>query len=265
MSNPIINLHYQSYNENHAQEPILLLHGLFGSQSNWGVVTRHLQDRWLIVPDLRNHGRSPHADDVSYAAMAQDIIALLDKLSIEKACLVGHSMGGKLAMHLALHHPERITSLAVVDMSPVAYTHNFDNIFSVFDSVDLSSIQSRAEARQQMHKASLDESTSAFLLQNLQKITNQGQVTWRWRINLAALRNNYQEITHYPAQHPQSFSGKAWFIYGELSHYVLPEYHTAIFNAFPNAEFCPVAKAGHWVYADQPKRFLQCLDAFLQS
>lgn len=261
----MLNLHYQSYHAGQSQAPIVLLHGLFGSQANWGGVTRRLRDRWLIVPDLRNHGRSPHSDDVSYGAMAQDIIALLDRLNIPGACLVGHSMGGKLAMQLALRYPQRVTSLAVVDIAPVAYAHNFANIFAAFDSVDLSRIKTRAEARQQMDAGSLDGDTRAFLLQNLQKMTDQDKVSWRWRINLQALKANHDKITGYPKQSLAGYTQKTWFIHGERSHYVLPEHHPAILDAFPNAKFCPVAEAGHWVFFDQPERFMHCLHAFLQD
>lgn len=260
MSNQIVDLHYQAYNPTGTSEPVVLLHGLFGSSTNWGTIARQLaSDYWVIALDLRNHGRSPHADDVSYAAMSRDIIALLDELEVRHACFVGHSMGGKLAMQLAMRYPQRVSSLAVVDMAPVAYQHTFNDIFAAFASVDLARIKSRADAREQMDDAQLGGDIKAFLLQNLQKDAD----TWRWRVNLVALAANQAEIIGYPDAGQATFPGKTWFIYGELSDYVLPDHHPAIFAAFPNARFCPVAQAGHWVYADQPEGFMQCLQTFL--
>ncbi len=255
-----MDLHYQSYHQDCTGEPVLLLHGLFGSATNWGSVARRLSDYPVIAPDLRNHGRSPHADDVSYAAMALDVIALLDRLQIQRVCLVGHSMGGKLAMQLALRYPQRVSALAVVDMAPVAYRHNFDTIFDALKRVDLARIKSRAEAAEQMAAPSLDEGVKAFLLQNLYKAAD----VWRWRINIPALSANYQAITGYPDVSQMTYPAKACFIYGERSDYVSSAYHPAIFNAFPNAELCPVAEAGHWVYVDQFDRFMRCLQIFLR-
>lgn len=257
----MLDLYYQEHNPDKSAEPVVLLHGLFGSLTNWGTVIQQLDDYWVVAPDLRNHGRSPHADDVSYAAMAEDVIGLLDTLDAARACLVGHSMGGKLAMQLALRYPQRIRSLAVVDMAPVKYTHNFATIFAAFNRIDLTKINSRAEAREQMHAAALDEKIKAFLLQNLRRDKDR----WYWRINLPALQVHYPEITGYPDPGEANYPGKAWFIYGGQSSYVLPKYHPAIFCAFPHAKFCPVAQAGHWVYADQPDRFMCCLRGFLAA
>lgn len=254
-----VDLHYRQYGQPNNNATLVLLHGLFGASSNWGTVANQLAPNYhVIAPDLRNHGRSPHADDVSYAALVKDVIALLDKLAIQHACVVGHSMGGKLAMQMAVQHPQRVTSIAVVDMAPRVYTHNFDTVFNAFASVDLEHLNSRADARKQMLEASLDDNIIAFLLQNLQKEHD----TWTWRVNLTALQQNYTEITGYP-DGTQRYAEKAWFIYGDQSSYVLPEYHASIYATFPNAVFCPVTGAGHWVYADQPERFMHCLDRFL--
>lgn len=242
---------------------VVLLHGLFGSAANWGTVARRLADRYrVLVPDLRNHGRSPHDPDHSYPAMAADLLQLLDEQGIGSAIWVGHSMGGKAAMHLALNHPDRVRALAVVDMSPVRYSHDFAAVLRGFAAVDLAGIRDRAEADAQMAVHVLGDGVRSFLLQNLVKDTN----GWAWRLNIAALAAAQGSITDFPAQPLGArFKGPTSFIYGELSDYVKPDYEAEIMRLFPSARLCPVAAAGHWVYADQPQGFMRCLEAFLRN
>lgn len=242
---------------------VLLLHGLFGSSSNWGAVARQLEPHYrVLVPDLRNHGQSPHHRDCGYPAMVDDVLHLLDTHDVGAATLVGHSMGGKVAMHLALNHPQRVDRLAVVDMSPVRYTHNFDAVLGGFGAVDLATIRSRADADRQMASSVNGGGVRAFLLQNLVKDA-QG---WRWRLNLSALAAAQAEITGFPDQRSgATFDGDAQFIHGVLSDYVTPAYEPTIRRFFPRASLCPVDGAGHWVYADQPQGFMTCLQAMLAS
>jgi pimeloyl-ACP methyl ester carboxylesterase len=245
------------------QQAIVLLHGLFGSAANWGAVARQLAGRFrVLVPDLRNHGQSPHAADASYAAMVDDVLGLLDRHSLDRALLVGHSMGGKVAMHLALSHPARVAGLAVVDMAPVRYTHNFEAVLGAFRAIDLAGIRSRADADRQMAGRVPVAGVRAFLLQNLVK----GPAGWEWRLNLTALAAAQAEITGFPDQAVDAaYAGPVSFIYGELSDYVRPAYEAKIKGYFPNALLCPVADAGHWVYADQPQGFMACLQRFLPA
>lgn len=239
---------------------LILLHGLFGSSANWGGIARKLSEQYrVLVPDLRNHGQSPHHDDVSYAAMVGDLLGLLDSLQLESAALVGHSMGGKLAMQMALSHPERVQGIAVVDMAPVAYRHNFNVIFRGFAAVDLASLNNRREADEQMSRHVLDPQVRAFLLQNLHR-TDQG---WVWRANLPALEAHQQEITGFSPPHA-AYRNPTHFIHGGSSDYLLPEYEPEVFRLFPRAQICKVEGAGHWVYAEQPQGFARCLDAFLK-
>jgi len=252
-----LNLHLREQGE--SGPVVLLLHGLFGSATNWGSIGRGLAGHYrVLTPDLRNHGQSPHHPDMSYAAMGEDILALLDRRGIDRCVLVGHSMGGKVAMQLALTHPQRVAGIAVVDMAPVAYRHRFDRIFRGFDAVDLANLVSRSEADEQMARNVIEPDVRAFLLQNLRK-TNQG---WRWRLNLDALRGAQREITGFaPPNRP--YRGPSWFIHGTNSDYLLPEYEPEIFRHFPRAQVCPVAGAGHWVYAEKPQGFSACLKRFL--
>ena len=140
----MVTLNIRTYGE--AGQPVLvLLHGLFGSAANWGSIARQLADRYrVLVPDLRNHGQSPHTTEHSYPAMAEDLRVLLAEGAIERAVIVGHSMGGKVGMQLALHYPALVERLAVVDMSPVSYSHDFNDVLRAFDAVQLDRIAGRS-------------------------------------------------------------------------------------------------------------------------
>jgi pimeloyl-ACP methyl ester carboxylesterase len=240
---------------------VVLLHGLFGSSANWGRVSRSLETRYrVLVPDLRNHGQSPHHPDNGYPAMAADLQRLLDDRGLDSALLVGHSMGGKIAMQLALHRPQRVAGLAVVDMAPVRYGHDFGAVLAAFRAVDLHNIGSRADADAQMAPHLPGRAGRAFLLQNLAR----GPDGWGWRLNLSAIEAAQSQITGF--EDPPSgtrYEGPASFIHGTRSDYVTPSAHARIRALFPNADHCPVEDAGHWVYADQPQRFMDCLEQFL--
>jgi len=240
---------------------IILLHGLFGSATNWGTVARHLGQHYhVLVPDLRNHGQSPHDPDCSYEAMVGDVLHLMDDQGVDAATLVGHSMGGKLAMHLALNHPERVSGLAVVDMSPVNYAHDFQDVVDAFRAVDMAAVGSRTDADAQMVPHIGIAGVRAFLLQNLVK----GRDGWLWRVNLDALARSQDQITGFPEQNEWAvYSRPVGFIHGELSDYVKPAYEPQIYRLFPAAELCMVEQAGHWVYAEKPEGFMHCLDRYL--
>ena len=256
----MLKLHVRTYGDA-ARPPVVLLHGLFGSSTNWGSVARQLASQYFVlVPDLRNHGQSPHHPDAGYPTMVDDLLGLFDQLDLADAALVGHSMGGKVAMHLALTHPQRVAGLAVVDMAPVRYTHNFAGVLAGFNAVDLAAIRSRADADAQMAEHVIGRGLRAFLLQNLIK----RPAGWEWRANLDALAGAQREITGFPAQPAGAqFAGPTSFIYGDQSDYVTPAYLPQIQHYFPDAVQCPVAQAGHWVYADQPEGFMTCLTALL--
>lgn len=256
----MVTLHTRTYGE--AGRPaLILLHGLFGSSVNWGSIARQLADRYLVlVPDLRNHGQSPHVPENSYPAMADDLRGLLDARSLDAAVFVGHSMGGKVAMQLALSDPRRVRGLAVVDMAPVSYAHDFKDVLAGFDAVDLAVVKGRADADRQLAAHVPASGVRAFLLQNLYREGDH----WQWRLNLEALRAAQRQITGFPdTAAGRQYTGPAAFIHGELSSYLKPSHHATIERLFPDARFCRVAEAGHWVYADRPEGFMACLDAFL--
>ena len=256
----MVELNFRTHGEP-GRPVIVLLHGLFGSSTNWGTVARHLSpDYHVLIPDLRNHGQSPHDPDCGYEAMVADVLHLLDVEGFNEATLVGHSMGGKVAMHLALNHPQRVSGLAVVDMSPVSYTHDFDDVVQGFRAVGLASIRNRSDADAQMASRVSLAGVRAFLLQNLVKRPD----GWAWRLNIDALAAAQTEITGFPSQAADAvFERPVSFIYGELSDYLTPAYEPETRRLFPAATLCPVAQAGHWVYAEQPQGFMACLDSYL--
>lgn len=258
----MVALNFVSYGDA-GKPPLVLLHGLFGAARNWGSVARHLSNEYhVVVPDLRNHGDSPHDPEHSYVAMVDDVLQMLDRLQLGPASLVGHSMGGKVAMLLALRHPQQVRRLAVVDIAPVGYQHDFDSVFASLRAVDLARIRNRSDADQQMQQEDIGDGVRAFLLQNL--VRDQDQ--WRWRLNLDALEHAQDAITGFPElDQQQVYPGSCHFIYGARSDYVQDAHAERIRQLFPAARLCPVADAGHWVYADQPQAFGRCLARFLDS
>ncbi len=252
-------LHYQELGD--APQALVLLHGLFGSSANWLGMARSLATDWrVVVPDLRNHGRSFHDPDVSYPALAGDVVALLDRLDIAQAALVGHSMGAKAAMWLALTAPDRVARLVSVDSAPTGYSSGFAAILRGLTAVDLGGLPNRAAADAALATQVPDPRVRDYLLQNLVKHDG----AWRWRANLAALAGGVDTITGWPAP-PEGarYLGPTLFLHGGESNYVRPDHEPGIRALFPYARFRSVPGAGHWVYADRPTEFLAALRAFL--
>jgi esterase len=240
--------------------PLLFLHGLFGSSANWGRIVRHFEKHYhCIVPDMRNHGRSPHDADVSYHALAGDVDELMRELSLESVHLVGHSMGGKAAMVMALQQPHRISSLVVVDIAPVSYAHSFSAIVGALQRVDLHTLAGREEADAQLSSSLPDAAVRAYLLQNLVKSGGR----WQWRVGLENLAAGATEIIAFPQMRGQIFAGDTLFLHGERSPYVDERGQQAARRLFPRAAFIEIEDAGHWLYAEQPQQFIRQLERFL--
>lgn len=252
-------LHHRETGE--GTRPLVLLHGLFGSSANWRGIARSLAPDWrIVIPDLRNHGRSFHAPDVSYPALAGDVRAVLDELGLERAVLVGHSMGGKTAMWLALMAPDRVERLVAVDTAPVAHASAAPDILRALAAIDLATLPDRATADAALAGAVVDARVRDYLLQNL--VRHDG--TWRWRINLPALLAGIGAITGWPQPPADArYLGPTLFLHGGESRYVQPAHEPVIRALFPYARFRSVPGAGHWVYADRPAEFLAALRAFL--
>lgn len=240
----------------HAQRPLVLIHGLFGSIGNLGMLARGLQaDYSVIQVDVRNHGHSPHAAEMPFQAMAQDIIDTLDQIGVREFGVIGHSMGGKIAMQLTAVAPKRVQDLVVLDMSPFAYRENHhDQIFKALFAVQQAQPESRKQATEIMQQFIQENMVNQFLLKSF----DQGQ----WRFNLNAIFAQYAEILNW--QKIPAWSNPALFIRGGRSHYISTEqHHTAIAAQFPQARLQSIDSAGHWLHAEQPQQVLQYVQDYL--
>lgn len=255
-----VSLHYRLLDESGKSEGrdwVLLLHGLFGAGDNLGALAKALMDEFRVVQvDLRNHGRSPHSNVMSFAAMAADIALLQDTLGIERSHVLGHSLGGRVAMQLALHDAARVQRLVVADIAPVAYAPHHAEIFAALQTLDLENIANRGEVDAQLARSIPEIGVRQFLLKSLYK---DGDV-WRWRFNLPVLQSNYAEIT--VAQDGEPFMGPTLFIRGELSDYIQPKYEEAMRALFPRFELKMIAAAGHWLHGEKPEEFNYLVKSF---
>lgn len=250
-------LHHQIYGSG---SPLIILHGLFGTLENWGSQIKTLAESYQVIAvDLRNHGRSPHTDVMDYNAMANDVIELLDDLSLTDVNIMGHSMGGKVAMQIALNHPERLRKLIIVDISPVVYQAHHDDVFKGLFSIDLNHIKSRTEADRTLAQQVSDPSVRAFLLKNLYRDEHK---IFNWRMNLPTLAQTYANLRQAP--HGVPFTGETLFIKGANSDYILPDHRELILCLFPLATYKLIEGAGHWPHAEKPSIFTKLVLNFLQ-
>lgn len=250
-------LHYQLLAAESDALPVLLIHGLFGNLDNLGVLARDLHQRHSVIKvDLRNHGLSPRADEMNYPAMAQDLLELLDELRLEKAIVIGHSMGGKAAMALTAIAPERVAKLIVIDVAPVNYqTRRHDEIFAALKAVSAAGITQRQAAAQLMRDYLQEEGVIQFLLKSF----HNGE----WRFNLPVLIERYDDITGW--QDVPTWPHPTLFIRGGLSPYVQDGYRADIARQFPQARAHVVAGTGHWVHAEKPEAVLRAIHRFLDE
>lgn len=251
-----------AYSETGDGPPLVILHGLFGSRRNWASHARHLGERFRVLTlDLRNHGESPWAEAMSYRLMAADVAAFLERHGLAGATVLGHSMGGKAAMLLALEQGPLVGRLLVVDIAPVAYGHSHLPLIEAMRAVDLGAAARRSDVDQALQGAVPDPGLRSFLLHNL--ASEGGQL--RWRINLAALGDNMDALIGYPDDLAGlSYADASLFLAGAASDYLRAEHHPLIRSLFPAAEFDAIAGAGHWVHAEQPQAFLARVQAFLE-
>ncbi|WP_299759007.1 alpha/beta fold hydrolase [uncultured Pontibacter sp.] len=253
-------LHYKEMG--HGQ-PLLILHGLFGTLDNWATLAKRLAEHYnVFLVDLRNHGRSPHSDEHDYDAMADDVLRLVDELNIPTPAIMGHSMGGKVAMKYALKYPTRLTRLIVVDIAPKAYPPHHDEIIEALQSVDLSTATSRGEIDAQLAKSISEEDVRLFLMKNLYRKEDS---TFGWRMNLDALEKNYEKIAAaITADVP--FKKHALFIKGGRSGYIKQEdIYSSIEHLFTLVEVETIPEAGHWVHAQAPDKVYDLVTAFLSA
>jgi esterase len=251
-----------AYAEYGAGAPIVILHGLLGSARNWATIAKQLAGTHRVLAlDLRNHGSSPWADEMSYESLAEDVAALVARLALPPPVVVGHSMGGKVAMQLALAHGQTVGRLVVVDIAPVRYDRTFAPYVEAMRRVDLNAAGGRSQVDDRLARAVPDAAVRAFLLQNL--VSSGGG--FAWRVNLPALLAHMDAIMSFPTSlAPRSFGRPALFLAGGRSDYLRPEHRAEIERLFPKAEHEVIEDAGHWVHAERPAAFLERLGRFLE-
>jgi esterase len=250
----------QSYGADAARPPILIVHGLFGSGRNWSVIARRLAEtRRVVTVDLRNHGDSFRAESQSYDDMADDLAATIDRIG-GPADVIGHSMGGKAAMTLALAAPAHLRRLMVADIAPVAYSHGAGHgeLIAAMQALDLSAISTRAQADRALEPEIPNPAVRAFLLQSLDVKER------RWKLNLPVLARELDRVMGFPAP-DTAFEGPTLFLSGAGSDYVRPEHRPTIKALFPNARQAKIPDTGHWLHAERPRAFEAAARAFLDS
>lgn len=230
--------------------PLLIAHGLFGSARNWNVIAKRLSaTRPVVVVDMRNHGASPWFDTHSYAELADDLAEVID----EPMDVLGHSMGGKASMVLALKHPSKINRLVVADIAPVAYSHTQMGPIDAMLGADLSFVESRSDAISQL--GGLENGVAEFLLQSLDVKAK------RWKLNLDVLAAEMDKIVGFP-EVSGVFDGPTLFLSGANSEYVQHAHRDTIKALFPQSYFAKISGAGHWLHAEKPREFEASIAAF---
>ncbi len=243
--------------------PIVILHGLFGEGDNWRAVANRLSERFRVVLlDLRNHGESGWEDEMGFAEMAEDVFDTMDYLGLEDVALLGHSLGGKVAMTVAAARPERLKALVVVDIAPREYAASHEQILKALQAVSNAHVSSRKEADTVLQDYISDAGVRAFLLKSLKRHPDG---SYSWKMNIEAIQSEYQRMLRRPIGEGNAvYTGPTLFLGGERSDYLDRERDgDTIEAAFPAAEIEMIPDSGHWVHAEQPEDFLRRVDAFL--
>lgn len=252
-------LHYSSLGSG---KPLIILHGLFGSSKNWQSHARIFANHCQIFNvDLRNHGQSFHADEMNYPVMAEDVANLLTELNVEAAQILGHSMGGKVAMILAASRPELVASLIVADIAPVAYFHHYDDLIDPIQALSLDQLETREQANHLLRQNIPEDQLRAFLLQNLARESG----SWRWRVNWAVIQRDMEFLTGFDAGEEWSIDVPTLFLRGANSDYIGDAEVDVINRHFGNARIATIDGAGHWLHAEQPDAFVRQVLDFLHS
>ncbi|MGK5094488.1 alpha/beta fold hydrolase [Deltaproteobacteria bacterium TL4] len=241
--------------------PLIILHGLLGSSSNWATIARQLQaDYHLWVLDLRNHGDSAHVETMTYEEMAEDVFAFMDCHELGPSLLLGHSLGGKIAMWCALQDPLRFSRLLVADIAPVAYDHSHLELVHLLKKIDLTAVTKRDDVEQMLTSEIQAKPLRQFLMKNL--YVNQG--SFRWKVNLDAIEKSVSQLSSFPQSVNQAYLGKTLFIGGVKSDYLTRQHYAEIYRLFPATQIVMLKEAGHWLHVDQAEHFVQTLRAFLR-
>lgn len=252
-----LNTRAQSAQSPNNNSPIVLVHGLFGSLDNLGVLARDLvSDHDILQVDMRNHGLSGRSPEMTYAAMAQDLLDTLDANHLEKVTLIGHSMGGKAVMALTALAPERISGLVVIDVAPVDYdVRRHDEIFAAINAVTDAGVSTRQQAAAIMREHLNEEGVVQFLLKSF--------VDGQWRFNVPVLWDQYSEIVGW--QPVPAWQSPTLFVRGGNSPYVTEACRDELIRQFPEARAHVIAGAGHWVHAEKPEAVLRAIRRYLSD
>jgi len=241
-------------------QPVVLLHGLFGSLDNLGMVTRYLYKQFDVISmDLPDHGQSPHTEQFSYVNYAQMVMDTITALGLSQPVLLGHSMGGKVAMHIALHYPDMVSKLIVADIAPVKYSPRHNNVFAGLQAVDLAQIQSRKEAEAMMAQHIVEPGVIQFLLRSLSKNEHD---QFQWRFNLPLLLRDYAQLSD-GIDSDTPFEKPALFIKGGESEYITSAHRPVINRLFPHATAKIMQGTGHWLHAEKPSVFSKLVADFI--
>jgi len=240
---------------------LLILHGLFGASDNWNQIAKTLIDDYRIIQvDLRNHGKSFHSKEMNYRVMAEDVKNLLTHLNLSSAHILGHSMGGKVAMELSQHYPAFCKSLIIVDIAPRQYHPRHTDVFEGLNAVNLTLITNRKDAEQTLTQHLSDNTVAQFLLKGLYR-SDHG---FSWRFNLKELESNYQNLIAAPSM-TTPFAGPVMFIKGMNSDYIQASDRPNILSMFPSAQSKVINGTGHWPHAEKPRLLIKIVQDFLKN
>lgn len=250
-------LHYRKFGQG---KPLFVLHGVFGSSDNWQSIGKAVSDLFTVfLVDQRNHGRSFHSDEFSYSSMTEDLREIIKHESLEEIFLLGHSMGGKVAMQYACAYPEEIEKLIVVDIAPKEYPPHHQNIFNAFANINLTQINSRKDAENELKHLVDDPAVRQFILKNLDRKNDN---TFQWKINIPGIEDNIYNILT-GLEEDLEFDKETLFIRGGKSGYI-EDHDLPLLNFhFPFHHLITIENAGHWVHAEKPGELIDCIRKFL--
>ena len=251
-----------NYKEAGQGEPLVLIHGLFGSLENLGAVARLMSESYKVYSvDLPNHGRSPHTNETDLESMCELLAVWMDRHDLKRAHFLGHSLGGKVAMELALRYPDRVNQLVVVDIAPVHYPPHHNEVFKGLLSFDPGTLSSRVEADRSLQEHVKEPAVRSFLLKNLVKSENSG---FTWRMNLPVIHQGYEDLVKGNVA-GKAFSGEVLFLKGAQSDYIQESSRAETVARFPNLSLKIIANTGHWLHAEKPDMVAKLVKNFLSS
>lgn len=244
-------------------KPLFILHGLFGSSDNWQTLAKGFGESYTVyLIDLRNHGRSPHSEEFTYQVMAEDVYEIIADEGLDKVSVIGHSLGGKVAMQIGISHPDKIEKMVVVDIGPKKYPVTNQFIIDALDKFDPQTLATRKEAEVLVAEGIEDLGTRQFILKNLYWDDNQ---KLQWRFDFQSIKKNIKNVGEPTPAPAQPIEFPVLFLKGEKSDYIFPSDEKLIKTMFANAQLEVIAGAGHWVHADKPQEFFNTVTQFLKQ